>query len=81
MLASYVAAALIIVYLYVSVSIFTFGVGLLLVVPFISLLIVCMKTVDYFTINKKKYFVDYDTIVVPKELRENDENLLSDIEI
>ncbi|MBQ7373984.1 MAG: hypothetical protein IJW64_05435 [Clostridia bacterium] len=78
MFASYLAVALIIVYLYVSVAIFTFGVGLLLLIPFSSLLVVCMKTVDFFTINKKKYFVDYDTIVVPKELRENDEKLLSD---
>ena len=81
MFASYFAVALVIVYLYVSVAIFTFGVGLLIAIPFSSLLIVCMKTVDYFTINKKKYFVDYDNIVVPKELRENDENLLSDVEI
>ena len=81
MFASYFAAALVIVYLYASVVIFTFGVGLILAIPFSSLLIVCMKTVDYFTINKKKYFVDYDNIVVPKELRENDENLLSDVEI
>jgi hypothetical protein len=53
----------------------------ILLIPFASLLLVTMKTVDYFTINKKKYFVDYDTIFVPKELRENDENLLSDVDI
>ena len=81
MFAQYFAVALIIAYLYVSVALFTFGVGLLILIPFSSLLIVCMKTVDYFTINKKKYFVDYDTIIIPKELRENDEQLLSDIEI
>lgn len=81
MFASYLAVAIIIVYLCVSVAVFTFGVGLLLLVPFSSLLVVCMKTVDFFTINKKKYFIDYDNIVIPKELRENDEELLSDIEI
>lgn len=81
MFCAYFAVTVGLVYLHVSVSLFTFGVGELIVIPFASLLLVTMKTVDYFTINKKKYFVDYDTIFVPKELRENDENLLSDIDI
>ena len=81
MFSAYFAVTVALIYLHVSVSIFTFGVGEIIVIPFASLLLVTMKTVDYFTINKKKYFVDYDTIFVPKELRENDENLLSDVEI
>ena len=40
-----------------------------------------MRQVDYFTINKMKYFIDYDNIIVPKELRENDEQLLNKVEI
>ena len=28
-----------------------------------------------------KYFIDYDNIIVPKELRENDEQLLNKVEI
>ena len=44
-------------------------------------LMLLLANLHFFTINKKKYFVDYDTIFVPKELRENDENLLSDIDI
>ena len=81
MLSAYFAVTVVLIYLHVSVTLFTFGVGEIILVPFASLLLATMKTVDFFTINKKKYFVDYDTIFVPKELRENDENLLSDVEI
>ena len=81
MISAYFAVTVGLIYLHVSVTIFTFGVGEIIIIPFASLLLVTMKTVDYFTINKKKYFVDYDTIFVPKELRENDENLLSDVDI
>lgn len=81
MMSAYFAVTVGLIYLHVSVSLFTFGVGEIILIPFASLLLVTMKTVDYFTINKKKYFVDYDTIFVPKELRENDEGLLSDVDI
>lgn len=81
MFVAYLSAIIILVYLHASVTVFTFGVGELLLIPFASLLIVCMKTVDYYTICKKKYFIDYDTIIIPKELRENDENLLSNVDI
>ena len=81
MLSAYFAVTVGLIYLHVTVTLFTFGVGEIILIPFASLLLVTMKTVDYFTINKKKYFVDYDTIFVPKELRENDESLLSDVDI
>ena len=81
MFAAYLTVVIILLYLHITATVFTFGVGETLLIPFGSLLIVTMKTVDYFTINKKKYFIDYDHIIVPKELRENDEHLLSDVEI
>lgn len=81
MFVAYLSTIIILIYLHVSMTVFTFGVGELLLIPFASLLIVCMKTVDYYTICKKKYFIDYDTIIIPKELRENDESLLSNVDI
>ncbi len=81
MYACYVTVILAMFYLMISVTVFTFGVGMVLLVPICSLLLVSIKEVDYFTINKRKYFIDYDNIVVPKELRDNDEKLLNDIEI
>ena len=81
MFAGYLTVTMILMYLHASVTVFTLGVGELLLIPFASLMLVTMKLVDYFTINKKKYFIDYDNIVVPKELRENDEELLNKVEI
>ena len=81
MFSAYLTTAVLLAYLHITISIFTFGVGELILIPFSSLMISTMKTVDYFTIHKKKYFVDYDTIIIPKELRENDEALLSNVEI
>ena len=81
MFVAYLSTTVILLYLHITMTVFTFGVGELLLIPFASLLLVCMRTVDYYTINKKKYFIDYDTIVIPKELRENDEQLLSNVDI
>ncbi len=60
---------------------FTLGVGTVIISSFYALMISCMRLVDNYTINKKKYFIDYDNIIVPKELRENDEQLLNKVDI
>ena len=81
MYVAYLTVIIIAFYLTVSVTVFTLGVGTLLILPFVSLFLACVRCVDYYTVNKKKYFIDYDTIVVPKELRDNDEELLNEVEI
>ena len=81
MFSAYLSVNLLYVYLFVSMGVFTFGAGSVLVSAFFTLMIVCMRLVDYYTINAGKYFIDYDNIIVPKELRENDEQLLNDVEI
>ena len=81
MYAEYLVLTVLILYFSLSVGVFTLGVGTLLFGPFAALLLACVKEVDYFTINKRKYFLHYDSIVVPKELRENDENLLNEVDI
>ena len=81
MFSAYMSVNLLYVYLFVSMGVFTFGAGSVLVSAFFTLMIVCMRLVDYYTINAGKYFIDYDNIIVPKELRENDEQLLNDVEI
>ncbi len=79
--ATYVTYNVLSMYLIVTMTVFTLGVGLFIAVPFISVLLACLRQIDHYTVNKKKYFVDYDNISVPKELRENDENLLNDVDI
>lgn len=81
MFSAYLSVNLVYVYLFISMGVFTLGAGSVLISAFFTLMIVCMRLVDYYTINAKKYFIDYDTIIVPKELRENDEQLLNDVEI
>ncbi len=81
MFAQYVTLTVVYVYAIVSAAVFTAFVGEFLLIPFFTLLLACMRQVDYFTVSKKKYFIDYDTIIVPKELRENDEKLLNDVDI
>ena len=81
MFTEYLVLTVAILYFTLSVGVFTLGVGVLIVLPFSSVLLASVKEVDYFTINRRKYFVHFDSIFVPKELRENDEKLLNDIEI
>lgn len=81
MYASYTLINVVVYYLFSSSLIFTFGVGTVFLIPLASIFVCGMKTMDYYVINTRKYFIDYDNIVVPKELRENDEQLLKDVEI
>ena len=81
MFMSYSIISLIYTYLFTTTLVFTFGVGTVMLIPLYANVIAGMKVIDAYVIEKKKYFVDYDNIVVPKELRENDEQLLKDVEI
>ena len=81
MFAAYLSVIIAYVYLAVSSIVFTFGVGTVLVSSFCALMIVAMRLVDYYIIHVKKYFIDYDNIIIPKELRENDEQLLNKVDI
>ena len=62
-------------------SIVTFLVALLITIPFVSVAFISIRYVDYYTHNHKKYYLTFDDIVVPKELRPNDENLLNKVDI
>ncbi len=62
-------------------SIVSFGVSYLVVLPLSSVIFVTLRFVDYYTINHKKYYVTFDMVVVPKELRQNDEHLLNQVDI
>ena len=81
MFSAYLTVTIAYVYIAASSAVFTLGVGTVLIASFFSLMIVCMRLVDSYTINAKKYFIDYDIIVIPKELRENDEQLLNKVDI
>ncbi len=81
MFMNYSIISLLYTYLFTTTLVFTFGVGTVILIPLYSNVIAGMKIIDSYVIEKKKYFIDYDNIVVPKELRENDEQLLKDVDI
>ena len=81
MYASYSLINIVVYYLFATSFLFTFGVGTIFLIPLSTMFVCGMKTVDYYVIHTRKYFIDYDNIVVPKELRENDEQMLKDVEI
>ncbi len=62
-------------------SLITFNVALIVVIPLSSVAFTSLRFIDYYAINQKKYYVTYDEIVVPKQLRENDEHLLNKVDI
>ncbi len=62
-------------------AIVTFFVSLLVTLPLTILIFSSIKFVGFYVEHKKKYFITYDEIYVPKELRKNDENLLNEIDI
>ncbi len=62
-------------------AIFTLFVSLLITLPLTILVFSSIKFVGYYVEHKKKYFITYDEIYVPKELRQNDEKLLNEIDI
>lgn len=59
----------------------TFYVALLLTIPFSAVVFSTIKFVDYYQRNNKKYYITYDDIVIPKNLRDNDENLLNKVDL
>ena len=62
-------------------TISTFFVALLAIIPLASISYIALTFVDYYAIIKSKYYITYDQIVVPKELRTNDEHLLNKVDI
>ena len=62
-------------------AITTFYVGLLVSIPLTIIVFVTIRFVGYYTANCKKYYITFDEVFIPKELRKNDENLLNKVDI
>ncbi len=59
----------------------TLGVSLIVTIPFFSVSYMAVRFVDYYTVKRKKYYLTFDEIVVPKELRNKGEQLLNKVDI
>ncbi len=78
---SYLVTSLI-VYVVILVSgVVTFNVAYLFTLPLNSIIFKSLRFVDYYTLTCKKYYITFDEIVIPKELRQNDEQLLNKVDI
>ena len=78
--ANYFAAVYLIVIVNAAAAVFTLLTGLLLTIPMTFLFLVNMQFVNYYMITGKKYYIDYDNIVVPKQLRK-EEKILEEMDI
>ena len=58
----------------------TWGAALLITVPLSNMLVIALSFVNYYSFDKRKYYLTYDNIVVPKELRE-EEKYLNEMDI
>jgi len=81
LLASYIFAYSLIIYINVSAGILTCGAGLILSIPLSHILIDVLGLTSYYELYTMKYYITYDSKYIPKELRDNEENLLKDMSI
>ena len=77
----YLVFAIVGMYLNVSFAICTFGAGLILTLPACCVYGACIRLVNYYSLTKRKYYINYDNIVVPVELRGDDEKFLNGIDL
>lgn len=76
----YFSAVYVIVVVNAAAAVFTLLTGLLFSVPLTYLFLVNLQFVNFYTLSGRKYYIDYDNIVVPKQLRK-EEKLLDEIDI
>ncbi len=78
---SYILAYSLTLYVNLTAILCTFGAGAILTVPLTYMLIDVLGLTSFFEINKMKYYITYDIRYIPKELRDNDEHLLNQMNI
>lgn len=62
-------------------AITTMGISLLITIPLFAVTNMAIRFVDYFTIKHLKYYCNFDNIVVPRELRSPEEQLLNKVDL
>ncbi len=78
---SYLIVSIVVYVLVIISGIVTFNIAYLLTIPLSGIIFKTLRFVDYYTIKCKKYYITFDEIVIPKELRQNDEQLLNKVDI
>lgn len=73
----------VIIALYFNVTIFfaTLGAGIFVSIPVTYMYFVVLQLVVVYTVDSKRYFIDYDRIITPIEMRSDEERLLNEVDI
>ena len=77
---TYLVSLLVSMALYLSMGLFTFGVTFFLLPTVISMYFTALSFVYYYQFTDRKYYLDYDHIVIPKALRK-EESLLNEMDV
>ena len=59
----------------------TCGISLIITMPLFSVSYIAVRFVDYYTVSIKKYYINFDNIVIPKQLRTKVEQLLNQVDV
>lgn len=79
--ASYVFATIMAVAFNVGMLYSTLGAGLLVSLPATYVFFVAFQLAVFYSVDGRKYYIDYDTIITPKKLRTEDDKLLNEVEM
>ncbi len=73
----------IIIAIYFNVTMFfaTLGAGILVSIPMSYLYFVILQLVIMYTAKRKRYFIDYERIITPIEMRSSEEKLLNEVDL
>ena len=77
---NFITCAVVCITLNVAIGVCTLGAGLILTIPLSLMIMTGISFTNYYSLTDKKYYLDYDSIVVPKNLRE-EEKILEKIDI
>ena len=78
---TYVVTAMFILCLNVLFALSSFGAALLLTVPMSYMMLICIQFVSSYTYDRKKYFLNKDTVVKPEKQDDSGENFYEDFEL
>ncbi len=79
--ASYVFALFIAIFLNVAMFLATFGAGFTVSMSVTHVFFVCMQLIMFYVAHDKKYYIDFNNIIIPKNARIDDSKFIDDRDI
>ncbi len=79
--ASYVFVIFISIFINVAMFVATFGAGFTVSMELTHIFFVCLQTIMFYVAHDKKYYIDFNNIVVPRNVRTDDSKFIDDTDI